>query len=239
MMLRRSLSAYLGSASSFAEPEISLVLSPVTAAPRHEERGVRFYATVPSIGDAIEALNDLCTYLTTALKNIHDLSAELAARDNIRMDNITQIFDAGTIKTMQDLDMPQKRALVAKKIQALRQEAQNKAQSSLDTLEILLLLLWRHLQHYTEARPAESQMRASTPHITRLVASMDIESFRADVPRKLSTLLQRLDALDLNTESLTENGDRKFNRVYIETICKRLRETTGLRVAENDGQGAI
>jgi len=110
--------------------------------------------------------------------------------------------------------MAQKRALVAKKIQTLRYEARNKAQSllgewdaqlhkddrlftfrHLDTLEILLLLLWRHLQFYNEARPAGSQIQASTPHITRLVTSMDVESFRAEVPRKLSIVLQRLDAL--------------------------------------------
>ena len=167
---------------------------------------------------------------------------------------------------MQDLDMAQKRAVVAKKIQTLRHEARNEAQSllgeqesrfraynrlltfeHLDTLEILLLLLWRHLQYYTEARPAGSQIQASTPHITRLVTSMDSESFKAEVPRKLSALLQRLDALNVvivicmsrdihadvdllgqSTESLAENGDWRFNRAYIETICRRLRETTGL-----------
>ena len=85
---------------------------------------------------------------------------------------------------------------------------------------------------------------------------MDAESFRADVPRKLSALLQRLDALEMvitiqtsqktradvdpprqNTESLTENGDWRFNRAYIETICKRLRETAGLREPADDRQG--
>jgi len=178
---------------------------------------------------------------------------------------------------MQDLDMAQKRALAAKKIQTLRHEARNEAQSFLGgqglwlcgydhlliafgfagTLEILLLLLWRHLQYYTEAKPAGPQIRASSPHITRLVTSMDAESFRVEIPRKLSALLQRLDALDVviivralqetcanvdlwrqTSESLAENGDWRFNRAYIETICRRLRETTGLREPENDGQGS-
>ena len=48
-------------------------------------------ATVPSVGDAIAALNDLCTCLTTAFKNVIDLSAELAARDSIRVDSISQV----------------------------------------------------------------------------------------------------------------------------------------------------
>lgn len=133
--------------------------------------------------------------------------------------------------------MAQKRGLVAKKIQALRHEARNKAQSllgegceqaydrsltfdHLDTLEILLLLLWRHLQYYTESRPSGSQIQASTAHIARLVTSMDAESFRADVPRKLSTLLQRLDALDVViaihiTKKLT------LTRIHLDRIRNR------------------
>lgn len=193
----------------------------------------RLTATVPSIGDAIEALNDLCACLTAEFKNILDLSAELAARDSIRVDSITQVlyceyslrrsranplqhFDGRTMKIIQDLDMAQKRAVVAKQIQSLRREARNKAQSllgkrgslsrgcdrsltsgHLDTLEILLLLLWRHLRYYSEVRPTGSQIQVSTPHITRLVTSMDVESFREEVPRKLSALLQRLDALNV------------------------------------------
>ena len=177
---------------------------------------------------------------------------------------------------MQDLDTAQKRALAAKRIQTLRLEAQNEAQNLLGglsswcgynhlliafvftgTLEILLLLLWRHLQYYTEAKPAGSQIRASTPHITRLVTSMDAESFRVEVPRKLSVLLQRLDALDVvivvrtlretcadpdlwrqTSGSLAEDGDWRFNRAYIETLCRRLRETTGLWEPENDGNAS-
>ena len=86
---------------------------------------------------------------------------------------------------------------------------------------------------------------------------MDTESFREEVLRKLSALLQRLDALDVviaihmsrdvhadvdlrqNTESLAEGGDWRFNRAYIETICRRLRETTGLREREDDGQASM
>jgi len=174
--------------------------------------------------------------------------------------------------------MAQKRELAAKRIQTLRLEAQNEAQSLLGalrswlcgynhlliafgftgTLEILLLLLWRHLQYYAEAKPAGSQIRASTPHITRLVTSMDVESFRVEVPRKLSALLQRLDALDVvilvhtfretctnpdpcrqTSGSLAEDGDWRFNRAYIETICRRLRETTGLQEPENDGHASM
>ena len=48
-------------------------------------------ATVPTIGDAIEALDDLCEDLKNALKRIADLSAELASKDHIRVDNIHEV----------------------------------------------------------------------------------------------------------------------------------------------------
>jgi len=100
----------------------------------------------------------------------------------------------------------------------------------------------------------------STLHITRLVTSIDVESFKAEVPRKLSALLQRSDALDgviafqtsrnthadvdpwqQNTETLVEGGDnrdRRFNCAHIKTICRRPGETVGLLEPENDGQAS-
>jgi hypothetical protein len=46
---------------------------------------------MPTVGDAVEALNDLCLDLTDALQQIADLSAELASRDHVRVDNIQEV----------------------------------------------------------------------------------------------------------------------------------------------------
>lgn len=48
-------------------------------------------ATIPTVGDAIEALNGLCDDLAATLKQIADLSAELSSRDHIRVDNIQEV----------------------------------------------------------------------------------------------------------------------------------------------------
>jgi hypothetical protein len=48
-------------------------------------------ATIPTVGDAIEALNALCDDLTETLKHIADLSAELSSRNHIRVDNIPEV----------------------------------------------------------------------------------------------------------------------------------------------------
>jgi nuclear pore complex protein Nup205 len=109
LLLRKAVIEYLGAASDFTEPEITLVFSPVLSVPRHDERPSRvigelcfhtrvgiitqcaFLATIPTVGDAIEALNGLCDDLSATLKQIADLSAELSSRDHIRVDNIQEV----------------------------------------------------------------------------------------------------------------------------------------------------
>lgn len=103
-------------------------------------------ATVPTIGDAVEALNDVCSDLADTLKQIADISAELAARDHIRVDNIQeassmsysslihhvkhrriQIVDIPDIAFLQDLDIRQKRSLVCREFERIRRDAKGKA----------------------------------------------------------------------------------------------------------------
>ena len=54
----------------------------------HARRGS---ATVPTIGDAIEALDGFCRDLGQVLLRIVDLGAELASKDHIRVDNIQEV----------------------------------------------------------------------------------------------------------------------------------------------------
>lgn len=91
------------------EPEINLVLSPVHVASRYDERSshflgmdsptcnicflnnANFLATIPTFGDALEALNSLCQDLSTTLKQISDISAELSTKELIAVDNIQEV----------------------------------------------------------------------------------------------------------------------------------------------------
>lgn len=44
-------------------------------------------ATVPTVGDTLVALEDLCSDLTETLKQMSDIGAELANKDYIGIDN--------------------------------------------------------------------------------------------------------------------------------------------------------
>lgn len=91
------------------EPEITLVLSPITTSQRRAEAGSVFpgnnnyqihidnegltnrVVTIPSVGDSLEALDDLCSELAQTLKQIADLGAELSNREHISVDNVHEV----------------------------------------------------------------------------------------------------------------------------------------------------
>lgn len=67
-----------------------------------------------------------------------------------------------------------------------------------DSTEMLLLLIWRHLQYYSEPKnmnmpPAKS----SIANAMRLLATTDPNTFRTEVGTKLQPVLNRLSGLEL------------------------------------------
>ena len=125
-LLRKALVSYIGTASDFAgmssqlfvmsplnvsfiEPNITLVLSPITITPRTEQHGplfsgkasnsntristYRVLGTIPTIGDALIALDKLTNLLTAKLRQISDINAELVNKDQIGLENIQEVGD--------------------------------------------------------------------------------------------------------------------------------------------------
>lgn len=99
----------------------------------HAERFLFSLATIPTVGDAIEALNSLCDDLAATLKQIADLSAELSSRDHIRVDNIQEVVSISDPAFLQDLDIAQKRSLIHQAYQRLKTEFQDEVKTVLGT----------------------------------------------------------------------------------------------------------
>jgi len=216
-MLRKAIITYVGAASEFTEPDITLVLSPVTTT-RQEERGSQFLATIPTIGDAIEALNNLCNDLADTLKQIADLSAELSSKDHIEVDNVQEIVSTPDIHFLQDLDIGQKRSLIYRKLGYIRSDAKNNAKTLLNTVEMLLLLLWRHLLHYSESRHSGNP-KSSTSQAMRFLSSPEPKTFCSEVQKKLAPVLQRLDL-----DYATLGNDGRASQAYVEIMARRLKD---------------
>ncbi|KAG8215255.1 hypothetical protein J3R82DRAFT_8809, partial [Butyriboletus roseoflavus] len=194
LLLRKAVIEYLGTASDFTEPEITLVLSPVLSVLRHDERPPRVMATIPTVGDAVEALNSLCDDLAATLKQIADLSAELSSRDHIRVDNIQEVVSVSDPAFLQDLDIVQKRALIHQEYQRLKNEFQDEVKTVLGTTEMLLLLLWRHLASYAETDPSQLAVPppANLRTSMRLLPALDVNTFKDEVGKRLRVVVRYL-----------------------------------------------
>ncbi|KAH9976638.1 nucleoporin Nup186/Nup192/Nup205 [Lactifluus volemus] len=234
-LLGKSLIAYLGAASEFTEPEITIVLSPIITIPRSEDRATsRFIATVPTVGDAIEALTDLCDDLVETLKQITAISAELDSREHVQVDDIRQIITLRDTDALGDLDIGQKRTLVCRELKRTLGRMQNMADTLLSSVEMVLLLLWRHITYYCELRHINNpNMKVSSAAVLRSVPQPnDGEAFREEAAKRLTHALHRLGQLNL---------DHKWrdSRAYIEIMSRRIREIIGLQVEDDEANGII
>ncbi|TFY64741.1 hypothetical protein EVJ58_g2418 [Rhodofomes roseus] len=236
-LLRRALTAYLGTASEFTEPDITLVLSPIITTPR-EERTSRFLATVPTVGDAIEALNHLCDDLSSSLKRIADISAELNSKAYVRVENIEDIVPVSDPTLLDNLDMRQRQSLTvaARNWHDVRADGHRTG-----SLEMLLLLLWRHLDFYCEGRHINNpDLKGSISHAMRFSSSPDVETLKMEAARKIVPAFHRLESLDLTEETLGK--DWQSYESYIEIMTRRIKDTVGLQdepEPDQDGDTSI
>lgn len=114
-----------------------------------------------------------------------------------------------------------------------------------ELLEMLLLLIWRHLGVFgAEERPLE----ALNLHMSaQLAPSFDVETFRMEAGRKLNPILQRMTAMvgaisDLSlvwfrsllaqAQETRGLGWQSYEK-YMEIMAERLRDSAGLRDTSN------
>ncbi|KAK7055118.1 nucleoporin Nup186/Nup192/Nup205 [Favolaschia claudopus] len=242
-LMRKSVVEYIGAASEFTEPDITPVLSPITTPSRPEERGSHFLATIPTVGDALDALDALSGDLAHTLRQIAEISAELAAREHVSVENISELLPDADPAFLRGLEIPQKRALVVRELAREHCVAEDEARTLLGTLEMVLLLLWRHLVYYAEgqhlnmpsAAPSTngtSNLRGSTANALRFLSPPEPDAFRTDVAQSLTPVLARVAALDFTGEWLRNSAG------YVEIMGRRLRDSAGILDDGGDGMSA-
>ena len=128
-----------------------------------------------------------------------------------------QIVHISDPTILENLDMRQKQTLVGRELAAWRTGAKRRSLTILskfrrarfvadsvltmaaaDSLEMLLLLLWRHLAFYLEGKHVNNpDLRGPIAHTMRLASSPDVDTLRAETQRRLVPVLSALAALDL------------------------------------------
>ena len=113
---------------------------------------------------------------------------------------------------LQNLEIDQKRSLLCQELERIKTTAKLDAKSLLGkvfffiasylltflawtaTLEMLLLLLWRHIEYYAEPRHMNMPPAKTTvANAMRLLATSEPEVFQADVRQKIAPSLQKLE----------------------------------------------
>jgi len=75
------------------------------------------------------------------------------------------------------------------------------ADGILDTHEMLLLLLWRHLEYYANPQSMDNPLQQATS-VMRLPAIPNQNEFREEVKKRLNPLLQRISSLEFVSSSI-------------------------------------
>jgi nuclear pore complex protein Nup205 len=92
----------------------------------------------------------------------------------------------------------QKRALLAQSFTSILHTAQLSTKVVLDTIEMLLLIIWRHLDYYFDKnRMSTPPTKATVGNAMRLLATTEPEVFRKEVANKMGGILARLGGIAL------------------------------------------
>ncbi|TFK17228.1 hypothetical protein FA15DRAFT_711024 [Coprinopsis marcescibilis] len=205
------------------EPAINLVLSPITITPKREENGTsHFSATVPTVGDALAALDDLTSDLGEVLKQISNLGAELANKHQIGTNDMQEILRDYDRSLLQELEIEQTRSLVYREVVGIRAKVQSEAK--------VVLTSPGALRRATQYEYATDQGLRRKRDAT--LTDWDPSAFRNEAAAKLAPVLNKL-----NSVELASGKEWQDTKGYIEIMCRRLKDSDGL-LTEDDMAGS-
>lgn len=94
--------------------------------------------------------------------------------------------------------MDQKRVLLAQSLASILNSAELSTKVVLDTVEMSLLIIWRHLDYYFDKhRMSTPPTKATVGTAMRLLATTDPEVFKKEVAGRIGGTLIRLNDVEL------------------------------------------
>lgn len=94
--------------------------------------------------------------------------------------------------------MDQKRVLLAQSFTSFLNAAELSTKVVLDTIEMLLLVIWRHLDYYFDRqRMSTPPTKATVGNAMRLLATTDPEVLKREVANRIVGTLIRLNSVEL------------------------------------------
>ncbi|KAG8908999.1 hypothetical protein FRB99_000102 [Tulasnella sp. 403] len=105
-------------------------------------------SSCPTIADAITALGTVIAQFMEAKNDVEQLVSSLVDPDRISVDEVSEIVKAAYADIVDELDMNQRRVLAIRELERSWEKRQREYQDLLHWLEVLLLLIWRHVDFF-------------------------------------------------------------------------------------------
>ncbi|KZT39178.1 hypothetical protein SISSUDRAFT_665994 [Sistotremastrum suecicum HHB10207 ss-3] len=150
---------YLSTSSNSMGLDFRRVLSASTA--QKTDTTAHGLVLQPSIGDAIFALGSVFDQLTDVLRQVSNLSHKLANKESVDAMEVSNIVRSSGVLFIKDLQTPQQRSFAFREIERQRNEAAAEVLTFIHSLEVLLLLIWRHLDYFLSGRHLEEHLTQS------------------------------------------------------------------------------
>ncbi|CUA76159.1 Nuclear pore complex protein Nup205 [Rhizoctonia solani] len=181
----------------------------------------------PYLADAIAALKASVARLSSLLAELKDVPTQT---NRLGLDEVDEIVQAAQVSFLHDLDIPQRRALASRELAHAAEGYRSDVRSTLHTIEILLLLLWRHLQHFLSpnnpsVEDAGSFMRSVSVPMRRPAV---LEHLRADAEVAIREIALELDEIQVPKDVLGATADAGARETYVHVLTRMLRTVTTL-----------
>ncbi|KAG8983033.1 hypothetical protein FRB90_006360 [Tulasnella sp. 427] len=198
--------------------------------------GAHIRSPQPSISDAISALSSVFDRFVEVQERTQTVAKKLDSPNQIGAEEIDEIAESSFAEFMEELDMNQRRVLALRELHDAWDRGQREAFDLLHWLEVLLLLLWRHLDYFTsntQGQQTSGLGLGRSLNFSRSAAQLDPGvTLKSQVAKELLPILSQLDELVLQQDVLgAESSSRKM---YLQLVCRRLREA----ITKEDDFGA-
>ncbi|CAE6492429.1 unnamed protein product [Rhizoctonia solani] len=179
----------------------------------------------PYLADAIAALKASVAQLSSLLAELKEMPTQTS---RLGLDEVDEIVQAAQVSFLNDLDIPQRRALASRELVHAAEGYRSDVRSTLHTIEILLLLLWRHLQHFLSPNSpsvddAGSFMRSVSAPMRRPAV---LEHLRADAEAAVREITSQLDEIQVPKDVLGATADAGARETYVHVLTRMLRTVT-------------
>ncbi|KAG9119549.1 hypothetical protein FRC07_005386 [Ceratobasidium sp. 392] len=201
----------------------------------------------PHLSDAMAALRASVARLRSLLAELKEVQARTGRLGMDEVDEYPaakQIVQAAQVLFLSDLDIPQRRALASRELGRAAESYKSDVRSTLHTVEILLLLLWRHLDHFLSSSSvstddAGSFMRSVSAPARRPAMLGDL---RAGAETAVREITAELDEIKIPQDVLGATADARSRESYVHVLTRILRSVTALGGRsdlneDDDGEG--